>query len=63
MKRLVVVRANGAALPVAKVAQVQAGDVIVVPSDFMVRQLGQAPSVFQRIMQTMAAVATAFIVK
>lgn len=62
INRMVVIRANGAVVPLAQAKQVQPGDVVVVPSDFMVRQLG-GPSGLQRILQTMAAVATAFIVR
>ncbi|MEI6499876.1 MAG: SLBB domain-containing protein, partial [Armatimonadota bacterium] len=60
--RLVVIRANGAVFPSRQVREIQAGDVIVVPSDFMVRQLG-GPNGLQRFLETITAVATAFILK
>lgn len=62
LDRLVVIRANGAVVRAAEARQVQAGDVVVVPSDFMVRQLG-GPSGLQRVLETVAAMATAFILK
>ena len=62
LDRLVVIRANGAVSPARQVKEVQAGDVVVVPSDFMVRQLG-GPNGLQRFLETVTAVATAFILK
>jgi polysaccharide biosynthesis/export protein len=62
MPRIVVVRANGAVVALAQAREVQPGDVVVVPSDFMIRQLG-GPSNIQRVLETIAAVATAFIIR
>jgi hypothetical protein len=61
MGRMVVVRANGSVVDLAHAKEVGAGDVVVVPSDFMIRQLG-GPNGIQRVLETMAAVATAFII-
>lgn len=62
MGRIVVIRANGAVVPLAQAKQVQAGDVVVVPSDYIVRQLG-GPSTWQRFLSTITTVATAFILR
>ncbi|MHB8996328.1 MAG: SLBB domain-containing protein [Armatimonadota bacterium] len=61
LSRMVVVRANGSVVALAQAKEVGPGDVVVVPSDFMIRQLG-GPNGLQRVLETMAAVATAFII-
>jgi protein involved in polysaccharide export with SLBB domain len=62
MGRIVVIRANGAAVPLLQAKQVQPGDVVVVPSEFIVRQLG-GPSGWQQFLSTITTVATAFILR
>lgn len=60
LARTVVIRANGAAVALAKARTVQAGDVIVVPSDYMVRQVSGKSST-QKVLQSLATLAAGYL--
>ncbi len=61
IRRLVVVRANGSVSPTEDTKEIYPGDVVVVPSTVMVRDVsGESGS--SRFMRTLAAVALAFLV-
>lgn len=61
IRRLVVVRANGAVSPTEDTKEVYPGDVIVVPSTVMVRDVS-GESGGTRFLRTLAAVALAFLI-
>lgn len=59
--KLVVIRANGAVSAAAESREIFPGDVIVVPSDFMVRQISSTTQ-REQIIRTLATVAAAFLI-
>ena len=61
IRRLVVVRANGSVSPTEDTKEVYPGDVVVVPSNVMVRSVsGESSS--SRLLRTLAAAALAFLI-
>ncbi len=61
LERLVVVRANTRVVPGRRVKEVYPGDVIIVPSDFMVRTV-RTSSGYERIIRSLVGLATAFLI-
>ncbi len=59
--RAVVVRANGAARRRSQIKEIRPGDVIIVPSDYMVRTV-LTDSTFQRILKTLGSLVATFLV-
>ncbi len=59
--RVVVVRANGAAHRRSQVKEVRPGDVIIVPSDYMVKTV-RTDTTFQLILKTLGSLAATFLV-
>ncbi|MEA3400581.1 MAG: SLBB domain-containing protein [Armatimonadota bacterium] len=60
LRRTVVIRANGAVEAEALKADIRPGDIILVPSDYMVRRL-QRPSTFDRVLDAVGAVLGAYL--
>jgi len=59
--RAVVVRANGAARRRSQVKEIRPGDVIIVPSDYMVKTV-RTDTTFQLILKTLGSLAATFLV-
>jgi len=59
--RTVVVRANGAAHRRSQVKEIRPGDVIIVPSDYMVKTV-RTDTTFQLILKTLGSLAATFLV-
>ena len=57
----VVVRANGAAHRRSQVKEIRPGDVIIVPSDYMVKTV-RTDTTFQLILKTLGSLAATFLV-
>ncbi len=59
--RAVVVRANGAALRRSQIKEIRPGDVIIVPSDYMVETI-RTDTTFQRVLKALGSLAATFLV-
>lgn len=59
--RILIVRANGDVEPKALEASVRPGDVVVVPSDYLFREVN-APTGFQRILNTLTTILTGYLI-
>jgi len=59
--RAVVVRANGAAHRRSQIKEIRPGDVIIVPSDYMVKTV-RTDTTFQLILKTLGSLAATFLV-
>jgi len=61
IKRTVVIRANSATYLASNIKQIKAGDIILVPSEYMVRTI-HTESGFERILRALGAVVGAFLI-
>ena len=61
LARMVVIRANTRVVPAKLAKEVYPGDVIVVPSDFLMRTVSSG-SGYERIIQNLAALAAAILI-
>lgn len=61
LARMVVIQANTRVVPAKMVSEVYPGDVIVVPSDFLVRTVRSGTG-YERLLRALAGLATAFLI-
>ncbi len=57
----IVIRANGAVVPKALNAQIHPGDIILVPSDYIFRNVNQ-PGTLERVLSTITSIVTGYLV-
>ncbi len=60
VNRVVVIQANSATYLASKIKQIKAGDIILIPSDYMVRTI-HTESGFERVLRALGAVVGAFL--
>ena len=61
LSRVVVIRANGSALPANQVTAIAPGDVLIVPSDYMIRRVAGTSSA-KRALRTLLSLAAAVLI-